>query len=399
MKIRMTEKNKILRFDSVGGASGDMILAAFIDLGVSKDLISDKLKSLEIESFEIKTQTAEENGLYGTRLEVLISHEQSHHHRTFNDIEKLIAASDLSDFVKDTSHAVFLRLAEAEASVHNTPVKRVNFHEVGAADSIIDIVGSCLCFEELEAKAVEIGPLPIGKGTIKAAHGLLPVPVPATAALLKDHVITQTDENTELVTPTGAALLTTWIRLFPYAECSSRIKQSGNGFGKKQLKYRPNLLRASLLEPDQSFADETDCIVLECTTDDTTPELLGSLADTLFEQGAMDVFFTSVQMKKHRPGTTLTAIVDKKNKAAISQTIFQESTTLGIREYPVKRTILPRRTEQVHTPYGTVRIKIATLNGKDITRSPEHDDCVNLAKTKNVTVREVYETAVKASHI
>ncbi len=393
----MSNSRNIARFDSVGGASGDMILSAFLDLGVnSKDLIST-LKQLDIENFELIPRKVEQNGLHGTGLEIKIDQHGNHHHRTFHDIQDILEKSGIEAKVKDTSLQVFRKLAEAEASVHNTTPDKVTFHEVGAADSIIDIVGSCFCLESLKIESVTVGPLPAGRGTIPAAHGLLPVPVPATCLLLRNHQIIQTEETTELVTPTGAALLATWEELLPPADCAATVSKTGHGFGSKKLSARPNLLRISLLSASKKVHETSDyCIVLESNIDDTIPELLGSLASRLFEAGALEVFFTAAQMKKHRPGTLLSVLARPEDQACIKELIFRETTTFGIREYGVSRTTLARRSHAVQTRYGPVKIKIGALHGEDVTWSPEYEDCVRIAREQQTPVRKVYEAALRA---
>ncbi len=396
----MSNHSITARFDSVGGASGDMILSAFLDLGVNVDELISTVKQLDIEHFELVPRKVEQNGLHGTGIDVKIDHQGHHHnHRTFEDIKDLLEKSGIDSKIKDTSLQVFRKLAEAEASVHDTTPEKVTFHEVGATDSIIDIVGSCFCLVSLKIEMVTVGPLPVGRGTIQAAHGLLPVPVPATALLLRNHEIIQTEENTELVTPTGAALLSTWEKLLPSAAPALSISKTGHGFGSKKLSARPNVLRISLLTASKNEHEPSDCIVLESNIDDTIPELLGSLASRLFEAGALDVFFTSAQMKKQRPGTLLSVLVRPADAAVIKELIFRETTTFGIREYEVSRTTLARRTHAVQTRYGPVKIKIGTLCGEDVTWSPEYEDCARIAGEQQTPVRKVYEAALRSSPV
>jgi hypothetical protein len=225
----------------------------------------------------------------------------------------------------------------------------------------------------------------------------LPVPAPATALLLKDHTVVHTSETVELVTPTGAALLATWL-----AACNNRPEQEtfvagGYGFGHRKLQSRPNLLRGSIMAGAEHEPAEGGCIVIETNTDDTVPELLGSLADRLLQSGALDVFFTPIQMKKHRPGTKISVLTDPSLSNQLKEIIFRETTTFGIREYPVQRTVLSRRPEEVSTPYGPVRVKIGSLGNSDITASPEHEDCAAIADKHGVAVRTVYEAALQAA--
>ena len=413
---------RTLRFDSTGGASGDMILAALIDAGADATSLKTQLASLDIGEFYIVSEPASDHAFHGTRVTVSYPHHDRHPHRHLNDIEGLIDGSDLPEDVKLKSKQVFQRLAAAEARVHGTTPDEVAFHEVGAVDSIVDVVGSCLAMQMLNIESVDVSPLPVGRGTIEGAHGTMPVPVPATVELLKNHEISQTDEPFELVTPTGAALLMEWKETggpFDAAQGKRTTDEPytpvgvGYGFGHRKLNARPNMLRATVLEyqdPSQSSQDSHPssraesrdlkqpgiCLVLECNLDDTIPELLGSLTQKLMSQGALDVFTTPVQMKKQRPGTLLTVLCDPTTRDTMVDTIFAESTTFGIREYLTHRTMLDRRHIEVETPYGKVRVKIGTWKGKDITHAPEHDDCVKCAEEHDVPIRSVYEAALRA---
>jgi uncharacterized protein (TIGR00299 family) protein len=396
---------KVLRFDSVGGASGDMILAALVGLGIDTKELHDQLESLGISDFEIVTNPVSQQGLNGMQASVKIPTDPTH--RNLVDILKMINGSSLPDGARLLSTKVFQRLAEAEAKVHATTPDKVHFHEVGAMDSIIDIVGSCTALAMLDVDIVTCGPLPLGSGTTQSAHGVIPVPAPATLELLKGHPVTQTDEPHELVTPTGAALLTTWMQAVKTNDGKKTpernaltIQSISHAFGHRKLNNRPNLLRATILESArisvQPDADNGQCIVVECNIDDTIPELLGSLAQKLMESNALDVFTTPVQMKKQRPGTLLTVLCRPTEKEQLTDIIFEESTTFGVREYSVKRTLLQRRQTQIETPYGKVRVKIGSWKGKDITRAPEHRDCLKCAYEHGVAVRTVYEAALKA---
>ncbi len=387
---------KQVRFDSVGGASGDMILAALVDLGADVNLLQEQLQSLPIENFRIESEACDLHGTRGRRLRVDIPAEP-HHHRTLADIRAIIEGSQLPAPVKTLSIQAFERLAEAEAEAHHTSADQVHFHEVGAVDSIVDTVGGCLALHLLEIDQVAVGPLPLGSGTVQTAHGLLPIPVPATLALLTGHPTVRTDEPYELVTPTGATLLTTWAQTRPAAAGPVRPIRTGHGFGQRTLAGRLNLLRATLLETDPAMAETGVCHKLECNVDDTAPELIGSLVDKLWTLGALEVFTTGVQMKKQRPGVLLTVLCRPQDKPPLVDAIFAESATLGVREQDVSRTMLPRRIEPVETPYGTVGIKIGAWKGRDITWSPEHADCVRCAETGNVPVRAVYESARRAA--
>lgn len=385
-----------LHFDSIGGASGDMILAALIDLGAPRDELQRRLADLAIGPFEIRAAPFEDHGLRGRQVVVQVEQAKHPAHRRLPDIRDLIDRSRLAPRVKESALRVFRRLAEAEAQVHGTMPEQVHFHEVGAVDSIVDIVGACLALELLAVDTVSVGPLPLGHGTVKSAHGVLPVPAPATVELLKGMPVIPADEPFELVTPTGAALLGAWTSPASVPPSAGRLQRVGHGFGHHRLSSRPNLLRALLLESATESAADA-CLVLECNLDDTIPELLGNLASALLAAGALDAFVTSVQMKKQRPGALLTVLCRPETREALLDLIFTESTTFGVREYPVRRTVLDRRTAEVATPFGSVRVKIGEWKGRVVTRAPEHDECVRLARQAGVPVRAVYEAACAAA--
>jgi len=386
----------LLRIDSVGGASGDMLLASLIDLGADPDELRAGMETLGVEAFDLDVQTVNADGQKGTQVNVKVA-DAHHPHRHLQQVRDIIDSSGIDPAVKKMSIYVFERLATAEAAVHGTTAEAIHFHEVGAMDAIVDITGCCLALALLKIDAVTLGPLPLGTGTTQCVHGVMPLPVPATAELLKGHQVTHTDEPHELVTPTGAALLTTWLqRLPPSREYTETVvKKSGVGIGHRKLNGRPNMIRATLLETPGSDATQGSCSVIECNLDDTNPELLGSLAEQLMNDGALDVFTTPIQMKKQRPGTLLTVLSSAKDRERFINMIFAETTSFGIREYRVQRTMLARRHEPVETPYGQVRIKIGSRNGIDITQSPEHGDCLQCARLHNVSVRTVYEAAMR----
>ena len=388
---------RILDFDSVGGASGDMILAALLDLGADLDQLRRDLATLAVGPVEIVLVERLERGLRGKQLDVHVPsvHAAGHRHRTFRDIRDMIESSSLEPAVKAGSIDVFRRLAEVEGRIHACSPEDVHFHEIGAVDSIVDIVGAHICRAQLRIDAVTVSPLPCGRGQIRCDHGILPLPAPATLELLKGMPIVQTDEGVEMVTPTGAALLSCWRQAEP-VPCGSVPAAVGYGLGHIAMKSRPNLLRATIYETPAPAAGTDVCVVLECNIDDTVPELLGALTVRLMEAGALDVFTTAVQMKKQRPGTLLTVLSKPADREQVVDLIFGESTTFGVREYMVHRTVLERRHEPVQTPYGQVRIKIGRWRGRDITRAPEYEDCARCAASSGVTVRAVYEATLAA---
>ena len=396
--------NRILWFDSVGGASGDMILASLIDLGVAPSELNKALAVLGDFHIEIETHRHSEHGLQGTRLTVHAHehHEETghhHHHRRLSDIRNLIEPCPLPGAVRRNSLAVFGRLADAEAHVHGTTPEEVHFHEVGALDAIADIVGACHALHLLNVNQVGCSPLPQGHGTIECAHGTFPNPAPGTLELLKGFPVSHANEPFELVTPTGAALLSTWKTLETWPD-GWTVKAIGHGFGQRKLNTRPNLLRAILLEaPTHAHADPESCLVLETNIDDTTPELVGALVQKLLAAGAFDAFTTSIQMKKQRPGTLLTVLCAPEIKPVMMDLIFTESTTFGVREHLTRRTMLEREIVEAKTPYGIIRIKLGRWQGKLVTASPEYEDCARAAAEHQVPVRVVYESAQAAGRM
>lgn len=404
---------RVLQFDSVGGASGDMILGALVDLGVEAGALERDLATLGVGAFALVAERAATHHLQGTRLRVDLPHahhhDHEHHHghhhgdahaheehRGLREIEALVRGSRLPEPVKANSLRVFTRIAEVEARMHGTTVEKIHFHEIGAVDSIVDVVGCCLALHRLEVDGVAVGPLPQGRGTIQCAHGLYPNPAPATVELLTGMAVVQTDEPHELVTPTGAALLAAW-KTADAPPPGAVVARVGYGLGQRELASRPNLLRAVLLETDRVPAHGAECLVLECNIDDATPELIGSLTERLLAAGALDAFTAPVQMKKQRPGTLLTVLCNPVDRDGLLDLIFRESTTFGVREHATTRTMLDRRRVEVVTPNGTVHVKIGTWRGEDITFAPEMDDCVKRARERGVSVRAVYESAQQAA--
>ena len=410
-----------LRFDSVGGASGDMILSALAALGADMPAIEKTINSFFPEHLHFQADIASAAGLNGLRVTVRAEHHHSHDdgewpdahalghshaahshaHRGLAEIEHLLSHAPLSEASRALSLGVFRKLAEAEAKIHGKTLETVHFHEVGAWDSVADIVGSCLALEQLGVVGVSCGPLPAGTGTIHCAHGEMPNPAPATQELLSGMTVTQTAEPFELVTPTGAALLRVWTHTLAPFPAEATVIRSAFGFGNRTLNGRPNVLRATLLTESAAVAAPiaptcADLLVLETNLDDCNPEWLGALASDLLGRGASDVWFTPVIMKKGRPGTVLSVLADAACAESLRERIFRATTTFGIRFYPVQRETLARRFENVRTQWGDVPVKIGALHGEDITASPEYDACAILAKANHVTPRQVYEAAQTA---
>ena len=401
-----------LHFQGIGGASGDMILAALLDLGASPDGLRAVLQRLPIGPVSIEAAPAGSHGLHGLRLEVRlpespnphptaagVAHSHgpvapAHEHRTFRDLREMLVHSDLPAAVRDRSIRVFSRLAEAEGRVHGIPAEDVQFHEVGATDSIVDIAGACWALDALGVERVSFDPLPLGSGTVQCAHGIYPVPAPAVVELLRGLPTAGAGEAGEMVTPTGAALLAEWRT---DAECPpGRMIRCGLGFGHRAWPSRPNVLRAMLLETSGSPAPGRDEIVsLETHLDDVTPEIIGALAGRLMTAGAADVTTSPLQMKKQRPGVLLTVLCAPDRRETMLDLLFRESGTFGVRESLMRRTVLPRRMETVSTAYGGVRVKIGNWRGEEVVRKPEFDDCVRLAAAAGVPVKTVWTAALQ----
>jgi uncharacterized protein (TIGR00299 family) protein len=390
---------KILRFDSVGGASGDMILGVLIGLGIEPRQLNTALSGLlRGEHFKIIAAPFSDYGIHGTQASVEIdsSHSHAHRHgRNLKDITDIISPSQLPAAVKAMSMKVFNALAKAESNVHGISVEKIHFHEVGAVDSIVDIAGACLGLSLLNIDGISVSPLPSGQGTFTCQHGTYPLPPPAVVELLRNTPMVMTDEPYELVTPTGAALLSTWTnQIIP---AGSRIVAAANSFGKRKLNSRPNLLRGVIYETSHSETSDSDqVIILETNLDDCPAELIGVLFDKLFAAGALDVWTTPIMMKKQRPGIMLSALCHETGKNALYDIIFAETTTFGIRESLWTRQCLPRRFDTVTTCYGDIKVKVGTRNGTEITASPEIADCIRQAHHANVPVKQVYYAAIAA---
>jgi hypothetical protein len=397
---------KILRLDSLGGASGDMLLGVLIGLGAKREELEAELRSVLPDHFHLTVAEVNNDGITGIRAGVDLhdhghdhdhghthNHDHgahAHHHRTMADIRVLIGASSLPEAVKSMAVAVFTMLAEAEGRVHGVPADEVHFHEVGAADSIIDIVGCALAFDRLGIDAVSLSAIPTGSGTLRCEHGILPIPAPATAELLKISglKIAPSLEPFELLTPTGAALLAAW----PKAEVpdGAKITALVNSFGKRTLRHTPNLLRGMLFETAADVAPQDDEVCrFECEIDDATGEVLGAACQLLMAAGALDVTTEAVMMKKQRPGVRLSVLCRIPDRERIAELIFRHTTTFGIRESLLRRRTLARHFEEVETPYGKIRMKVGTLGSEVIRRTPEFEDCRRAAEEHGVPVATV----------
>jgi pyridinium-3,5-bisthiocarboxylic acid mononucleotide nickel chelatase len=382
----------IVYFDCFAGISGDMTLGALIDLGVPLKYLVEGLDGLGVGGYSLRTGRLQRSGITGRQVKVKVrGHE--HHHRTFKDIRKIIAASRLNPRVKERSLAVFRLIAEAEARVHNEKVEGVHFHEVGAIDSIVDIVGSMIGFEYLAIKRFAASAVPTGRGFVQCLHGLLPVPAPATMLLLQDVPVYDPGIQAELVTPTGAAILAGLCESFgPLPPMT--VQKTGYGAGSRELSEIPNMLR--LILGDARSAGGTDTVVvLEATIDDMSPELAGYAMERLFAAGALDVAFTPVFMKKNRPGMLVTVICTEREQAPLTAVFFAETTTAGVRAYRAERSALARRESHVATRFGRVKVKLLE-SAEGMCTVPEYEDCRRIAQKKNVPLRQVYEAVAAA---
>ena len=387
--------NRCLHFESLGGASGDMILGSLIGLGVSCDELNNELKCLEVDPFKIIVEEVVEQGMTGLRARVEVEEKKHNHHgRHLSTIINLINKSSLNKEVKKEAIEVFQKIGKAEAEIHGIDIEKIHFHEVGAMDSIIDIVGCCLAKHKLDVQSISIRSLPSGYGTINCAHGTYPNPAPATLRILEGFPIEHIDEPYELVTPTGAALLATW-RKSSSIKNGYKLAQNSYSFGHHKLNNRPNLLRANLYISSND-STPTKCQILECNLDDTTPELIGLLTERLLSAGALDVYTQSILMKKQRSATMLSVLSKENEREKMLDLIFKESTTFGIRYYNIEREILDRSITEVKTKYGNISIKVGKRNGEIISASPEIDDCKLCAEKYGMPVEDIYRSALVA---
>ncbi len=378
----------ILYYDCFSGICGDMNLGALIDIGVDKDYLIGELKKLNIEPFELRIMTSGKKGIHGTKADVII-HQHSHHHRNMKDIEQIIQSSSLSDNIKKISIDIFTKIAEAEAKVHMQPIDKIHFHEVGALDSIIDIVGAAICFDFLKPDRIMSSAVELGGGFVQCAHGLLPVPAPATVEILKNIPVKSGIVPFETTTPTGAAILATMVDEFTN-NTHFKIIKTGYGIGNRDTDI-PNVLRVYLAESIEEDNQHSHDMVMECNIDDMNPEMYDFVFEKLFENGALDVFLTPIIMKKSRPANKLSVICHKDDSEKIKEIIFSNTSTLGLREYPIMKTMLTRDYTTIQTKFGEIKIKNAYYKNKKISSKPEYEDCKRLAKKHGVNIKDIYD--------
>ena len=374
-----------------------MVLGALLDLGLPLQGLRDALGSLAIEYGDVTAERVSRAGVSATKFRLVEKTPgdttQAHKHHHLKHIVDAIRRSSLSAAAQERAVSLFERLAQAEAAIHDTPVERVHLHEVGALDSIIDIVGAVYAFEWFGVDDVVASPLNVGGGMVRCAHGVFPVPAPATARLLAG-IPVYGKGDTELVTPTGALLLTEYARQFGPLP-AMRIERIGYGAGDRNPADTPNVLR--ILKGERVDAAANDSVVeIACEIDDMNPQLFGPLMDRLSEAGALDVFYAAVQMKKNRPGTLVTVIAPPGKREALVATLFTHTTTIGVRYQDVRRDTLERRMVPVETPVGTVRIKVASRDGHVLNAAPEFDDCARIAAERGLPIKEVQAIAMRA---
>lgn len=381
---------KILYYDCFAGISGDMNLGALIDLGVDPEYLKTELEKLNIDGFHLRVSKDKRRGIAGTKAEVVIENQENEEHRHLHHIEAIIRESTLPEKVKVLSLKIFNEVAEAEAKVHQIPKEHVHFHEVGALDSIADIVGAAICLDYLKVDKVHSSPVQLGGGTVKCAHGIMPVPAPATAEILKNIPVRSGLVDYEATTPTGAAILAATVDQFSDVN-NFTISKTGYGIGNRDAEV-PNVLRVLLCEEDEKREKDVTAegaVMLECNIDDMNPEHYDFILDQLFESGAGDAWLTPVIMKKSRPAVVLSVLCNEQLAGTMKGIIFMHSTTIGIREYPVKKHMLRREQVTVNTHYGPVRVKQSYFNGMLMKSKPESDDCRRLAKANGLTLQEI----------
>ena len=387
---------RLLYFDCIAGISGDMALGALIDAGADLEPIRKGLEGLPVESFELDVEQVESGGIRATKVNVRTSTDGLI--RTYASVRSLLDMAEMPLDAKAMAQRIFRRLAEAEAMVHRRDLDQVTFHEVGAVDSIVDIVGTSLALASLKVDRVFASAVPTGMGMVKTEHGLLPIPAPAVMELLRGAPIYSRNVSVELVTPTGAAILAALVEGFGEIPLM-RIEHVGYGAGSARLDF-PNVVRVVVGEADPSATAAGDTVsgselVLETNVDDLNPELYAYVLERLFAAGAQDAWLTPIVMKKGRPAVTISVLASPSREEAIRQVLFRETGTLGIRSSVVDKQALEREWVEVATRHGPVRVKIGRLEGTTVTVAPEFEDCVTVAREAGVPAREVYEEATR----
>lgn len=369
-----------------------MVLGALVDAGLDADALRAELTKLDLPQWRLEVDRVARAGLAGTQLRVIVEQGPTHE-RHLADVEGLIESSSLGPRVRDRAVEVFRSLAEAEAQVHGVPVEEVHFHEVGATDAIIDIVGAAIGFELLGIELAYASSLPVAVGSVAASHGTLPLPAPATLALAARvrAPIRPATQGVELVTPTGAAILTTWAE---FVQPAMAIETVGTGFGTRELPW-PNVLRLWLGAALDDELETEEVTLIETNIDDESPEQLAFGMERLFEAGALDVFFTPVQMKKNRPGVMLSVLAVPADARKLARLVLRETTSLGVRFRPSQRLVCPRRTEILETSLGPVQVKVKQIGGQEFA-APEYEDCARVARERGVPIATVFAATMAA---
>jgi pyridinium-3,5-bisthiocarboxylic acid mononucleotide nickel chelatase len=397
---------KLAYFDCFSGISGDMTLGALVDAGCAVEQLRSELRGLQVPGWELTAEKVWKKGMAATYVKV-VTEDQSKH-RSLSAILEILEKSQLASGVRERAGAIFRKLGEAEARVHDVPLEKIHFHEVGAVDAIVDIVGACVGFQALGIEKFACSPLNVGGGTAKMAHGVLPVPAPATANLLQGKPTYSNGVQKELVTPTGAAIVATLCDAFGPQPAMS-VSAIGYGAGTADLEGQPNVLRIMVGEEVGAWKDEEkgtqagvpvlldeEIAVVEANLDDMNPQIYGYFLEKALGAGALDVYTTPVQMKKNRPGTLLTVLCKPADMNALMSLIFAETTTFGVRSYRAQRRVLPREWVNVGTEFGEVRIKVSRVNGRILHVAPEFEDCRKLAAEKDVPLQRVIAEALRS---
>jgi len=386
---------RVLYIDPFGGAAGDMLLGALVDLGVERDRLDAALAGLHLGGWRLETAHDRNGGFAGTRATVHVTSE-SHPARHLRDVEALLGAAELPKRVRARALAAFRRLFEAEAEAHGVPLGNAHLHELAAVDAVVDIVGTCAAVELLGVDRIECGPVPVGSGTVETQHGLLPVPPPAVALLLRGVPLAAHAAPGEMTTPTGATLVSTLAEGFgPFP--GGTVHGVGTGLGTREFKGIPNFLRAFLLETAEPLSHARPLVLVEATVDDATGEALGSLLERLRGAGALDAWCLQGTGRKGRPVAELRALAEPGRADEVAAAMFSEGVTLGVRVVPCTRPELERRTVAVATPWGEIPVKVAGFAGRVVSAKPEHDACVAAARRAGVSVAQVGDAARAAA--
>ncbi|MFQ5769351.1 MAG: nickel pincer cofactor biosynthesis protein LarC [bacterium] len=379
--------SKIAYFDCFSGISGDMIIAALLDCGLQLEVLKAELKKLNLSNYEIKLEKVVKQNISASRFDVIEQGEQVYRH--LSDLNQIVEKSKLDEDIKTTAQNIFRKIAEAEAKIHNQSLEKVHFHEIGAVDTIIDVVGALVAIKLLGIERIVCSKLNVGSGFVEFSHGKFPVPAPATAEILKGVPIYTSSAEGELVTPTGAAIITTVANDFSEI-IDMKTEAVGYGAGTKDLP-QSNVLRVfvgSAITPDDT--DQDAIVIIETNIDDMNPQFYDHIMAKLLQNGALDVYLTNILMKKNRPAIKLTVLGNRCDKDKLINTLFQETTSIGVRIRQENRQVLQREMQQVETKYGKVKVKISTLNGEVINCVPEYEDCLKIAKAHNLPLKEVY---------